>query len=185
MPHRTLVSQQRELLALADLLRRVRHELLARPHRAVEETVGRVGARLVGQPLTQVAQELAPPLLREQPAALVPHLLGQPVDVQIHGVVQVRDPVHRVLALQGSEEVGHVLAVPAHLLDRMQRLAARHAVHDHQVLSGLRGLGPAPLLELDHHVRVLARTRMHPGEHDVGASARQGELVLHEHLDPL
>ncbi|WP_433498140.1 hypothetical protein ACQP1K_25055 [Sphaerimonospora sp. CA-214678] len=115
---------------------------------------------------------------------LVADLVGETVDVQVHGVVQVSDPVYGVRpVVEHSEKAARVLAVSADLFGGIESLTPRHAVHDDQMLAQLGGLGAAPLLEFDHDVRVIAGTRMHSGEDDVDALAGQRKLVLHEHLD--
>jgi hypothetical protein len=46
-------------------------------------------------------------------------------------------------------------------------------------------LGAAPLLELDHDIRVFTGSRMYAGEDYVGSPTGQWKLVLHEHFDPV
>src|SRR5579859_259456 len=52
----------------------------------------------------------------------------------------------------------------------------------HQLLVVLEEFGVAPLLEFHHHVRVLARAAVQPGQHHVGPLAGERQLVLDEHL---
>ena len=48
---------------------------------------------------------------------------------------------------------------------------------------GVREQLPAPLLELHDHVGVAVGVPVDPGEHDVGAFARQRKPVFDQHLD--
>ncbi|WP_206691164.1 hypothetical protein [Quadrisphaera sp. INWT6] len=65
----------------------------------------------------------------------------------------------------------------------MQLWPARHPGDVDEVGVSLERARPRPLLELDDDVRRLARLRVHAGQDDVSALARQRQRVLDEHLD--
>jgi hypothetical protein len=82
---------------------------------------------------------------------------------------------------EGPVEVDQVLAVPAHLLDRVEdRLRVGVDLTKDGIVLVRSGL--APLLQLDNDVGRLPGNRMHSGEYGVGTLAVQRQRVLQHHL---
>ena len=106
----------------------------------------------------QEVDELRPPLAGKQPRVVRLGELPQRRHAMLGRVMQVRHPRNRVgVVLQRGQEVDEVLAVPADLLQRMQPgLVAVAVDHDHRRIVFVQ-LGPAPLLQLDDHIRSAPR----------------------------
>ena len=84
--------------------------------------------------------------------------------------------------VQCAEEVHEVLATPGHLQAGMQS-RSRHTVDNDQLGRLLEQGRSAPLLELDHDVRILARAGPHTGQYRVDPHAGQRQMVLDKYLD--
>jgi hypothetical protein len=179
-----LFGQEHELLLVPDLGRGQLQQLTRRPYVAGQEPVRRGRARRGRESVPQVVDERAPGRLREQPGPVVLHSVIEVRDVGLRGVMQVGDTVQGVRAvLQDAHVAAQVVAVALGLENRMELRAAAHVPDEHQLRIGLEKLGVAPLLQLDHQVRVTAGAAVLPGQHHIGALAGQGQLVFDEHLD--
>jgi hypothetical protein len=97
--------------------------------------------------------------------------------------VQVGGPGKDVRgAVQGAEEVQHVLDVAAELSHRVQHRPRPVGRLDDELGFVLEQGGLRPLLELDDDVGRATPARVLAGEHDVDPLAGQWQLVLHQYL---
>ena len=178
-----LLVEENEHLPALNLVRRERHELLRRRDLAAQQRVRGTGAALGREVGLEEVAELPAALPGEHPPEAVLGLPQQVPHAEVGGVVEVGHPGHVIGGLgEDRGEVLQVLAVPTDLLqwvgDRAPVPGDRH--QDVAVFEALRG---GPLLQLDHEVSRTPRPRRRAGQDDVGALARQRQLVLDQHLD--
>lgn len=81
---------------------------------------------------------------------------------------------------QGSGEVHQVGAIPTHLLHRVKTLGVSLKKAD--ILGTFKHADPSPLLEFDDHIRRCLSARVQPAKHDIGALARERQLILDKRL---
>lgn len=178
-----LFIEQDELFPVAHLCGSNGHQLPRRPDLGLQQGIGRICTGLRGQTRTQVAQEGATLITREHPAVIIFCDMAQARHFGLHRVVQVRHSDDRLrIVLQSPVERDQVVAVAAHLLDRIEdRMVVGVDMAEQRILR--LGVGFAPLLQFDHHVRRLTGGWMYPGQYHVSALAGQRQPVLQQHLD--
>jgi hypothetical protein len=178
-----LLVEQDELLTVLDLGRRHLEQLLGRAHGARQQTVAGSGAAVRRELIAQIFQKGASSALGKQPGSLGRGQSEEVVHIEIGRVVEVGDAAYRAaVPVQGSREVGDVIAITLHLEERMLQEAMHSLDHDQPFVVFVQ-LGLAPLLELDNDVRILAGPPVHAREHDVGPLAGERKLVFDQHLD--
>ena len=137
-----------------------------------------------GEALPEEVLELTAALAREEPAVVVARQPEEVSDTVIRGVVEVRGACDRLgVVREAHGEAEQVVAVVTDLQRGVRDRPLAVLLDPDQHVAVLEPVGVTPLLELDDEVGRAARDRVLASQDDVGPLAREGKLVLEEHLD--